>query len=55
MALPRTASGHDVVMVFVDRLTKMVHLEPTTTTCTARDAVDLFMRAVFRLHGVADL
>ena len=28
--LPTTADGHDSILVFVDRLSKMVHLVPTT-------------------------
>jgi hypothetical protein len=27
--LPTTADGHDSILVFVDRLSKMVHLVPT--------------------------
>ena len=49
--LPPTARGHDAVLVFVDRLTKMVHLGPTTTECTAMQAADLFVNHVVRLHG----
>ena len=33
--LPVTRRGIDAIMVVVDKLTKMVHLIPTTTTCTA--------------------
>jgi hypothetical protein len=33
--LPRTGKGHDAIFVVVDKLTKMVHLMPTTTKATA--------------------
>ena len=33
--LPTSASGNDTIVVFVDRLTKMVHFAPTTKTVTA--------------------
>ena len=29
--LPKTLKGHDAIVVFVDRLTKMVHFQPTTS------------------------
>lgn len=52
VALPLTTTGFDAICVFVDRLTKMVHLCPTHTTCTAVDTADLFINHVFRLHGM---
>ena len=36
--LPMTRSGHDAVLVVVDRLSKMTHFAPTTTTV---DGVEL--------------
>ena len=50
--LPTTASGYDTLVVFVDRLTKMVHLVPTTRDYTALSCADAFMHNVFRLHGL---
>ena len=31
--LPRSKLGNDAIVVFVDKLTKMVHYVPTTTNC----------------------
>lgn len=50
--LPKSASGYDAVVVFVDRLTKMVHIAPTMTTATAQDTAELFVHHVVRLHGL---
>ena len=50
--LPRTTRGNDTLMVFVDRLTKMVHLVPTTKDYSAEMCAEAFMEHVFRLHGV---
>lgn len=50
--LPRTTREHDSIIVFVDRLTKMVHLAPTTTTVTARGTARLLFDNVFKHHGM---
>ena len=50
--LPKSAKGHDAIVVFVDRLTKMVHFQPCSTTCTGLDLASMFMWQVFRLHGM---
>ena len=52
--LPRSRSGNDAIVVFVDKLTKMVHYVATTTTVTAPKLAMLFMREVVRLHGVPE-
>ena len=53
-ALPRSRSGNDAIVVFVDKLTKMVHYVATTTSVTAPKLATLFMREVVRLHGVPE-
>lgn len=50
--LPMTKNGHDAILVVVDKLTKMVHLIPTTTDVTAMKSATLFFREIVRLHGV---
>jgi hypothetical protein len=52
--LPRSRSGNDAIVVFVCRLTKMVHYVATTTNVTAPQLATLFMREVVRLHGVPE-
>ncbi|KAJ9519230.1 hypothetical protein QJQ45_017890 [Haematococcus lacustris] len=49
------ASGpnkYDSILVFVDRLTKMVHLVKTWESMTATQYAKLFLEHVFRLHGM---
>jgi hypothetical protein len=53
-ALPRTRRGNDAILVFVDRLSKMVHLAPCKKSVTAAGCADLFFRHVVRLHGAPD-
>ena len=50
--LPKTLRGHDTILVFVDRLSKMVHFAPTTKTVTAEGTAQLFVDHVFKLHGL---
>jgi hypothetical protein len=50
--LPRTARGHDAILVVVDRLTKRAHFISTRTNVTAMETAQLFVDNVFRLHGL---
>jgi hypothetical protein len=50
--LPRSRSGNDAIVVFVDKLTKLVHYAPTASSATAPQLAELFLREVVRLHGV---
>lgn len=50
--LPVTTRGYDTIVVFVDRLTKMVHVEAATKTITSEGLADLFESRVIRYHGV---
>jgi hypothetical protein len=52
--LPKTASqpSYDSILVFVDRLSKMVHLVPTNESVTSKDMVDLFFTHVVSKHGM---
>ncbi|KAJ9523637.1 hypothetical protein QJQ45_007339 [Haematococcus lacustris] len=51
--LPKSGKqNYDSIMVYVDRLSKMVHLVPTHEAISAADAARLFYREVVRLHGL---
>jgi hypothetical protein len=52
--MPRTTAGHNDVLVFVDRLSKMVHLASVSDTCTRSDCARIFVDEVLRLHGLPD-
>jgi hypothetical protein len=51
-ALPPTSSGHDAIAVFVDKLSKMVHVEPCHTTINAEEFASLYLNRVIRYHGI---
>ena len=49
--LPDSAKGNDSCVVFVDRLSKMVHYAPCNKTVDAPGMARLFVNEVVRLHG----
>ena len=51
-SLPKTKDGYDAIIVFVDRLSKMIHAIPTTTNVDAPYLVKIFFKEIYRLHGV---
>jgi hypothetical protein len=47
-----TPRGFDTIVVFVDRLSNMVHIEAATKSITGESPAELFERRVIRYHGV---
>ena len=43
---------HDAIMVVVDKLRKEDHFIPIESTFKVIDVVDVFMKQIFRLHGI---
>ena len=52
MDLPKTKTDNNAIIVFVDRLTKMVRLAATTTEVFAKETADLLIHNVVRHHGL---
>lgn len=52
--LPTTTRGHTAIIVFVDRLTKMVHFAPSYDAIDAAGFAELFLSEVFRRHGLPE-
>jgi len=50
----RTARGFNAIMVVVDRLSKDRHFTPCRTDMKASDLARLFVRDVWKLHGLPD-
>ena len=48
------SNGHDAVMVVVDSVTKRAHFIPTNTTVSALGSARLYLRNVWKLHGLPD-
>ena len=52
--LPRTPRGHDAILMFVDRLSKMMHAVPTTKKLGAEGTAHIFKDHVFKYHGLPE-
>lgn len=52
--LPRTESGKDAIIVFVDRFSKMAHFVASTTTVNAPTLARLFVDNIYRYHGMPE-
>ena len=50
--LPVTKKDNDAICVFVDKLSKMVHLVPCKTKCDAKEFAQMFMANVHKHHGM---
>src|SRR5205809_7052807 len=48
--LPKSTKGNDMILIIVDRLTKMAKFIPTQSTVMSTQALDLFLQDVYRNH-----
>jgi RNase H-like domain found in reverse transcriptase/Reverse transcriptase (RNA-dependent DNA polymerase)/Integrase zinc binding domain/Chromo (CHRromatin Organisation MOdifier) domain/gag-polyprotein putative aspartyl protease len=48
------SDGFDAIYVCVDRFTKLAHFIPTTVHVTAEETAKLYLRHVFKHHGIPD-
>ncbi|KAJ9505014.1 hypothetical protein QJQ45_028884 [Haematococcus lacustris] len=53
LPLASTPRGHTMIFTIVDKLSKMIHLIPTTTTATAHNTARLFFDHIFKHHGLS--
>ena len=49
------SNGFTAIVVFVDKLTKMVHLTRYKKKVTAMEYAQIFVDNVFRLHGLLEV
>jgi hypothetical protein len=50
--LPKSAKQNDAIMVVVEKLSKSTHFVPVKSTCKAIDIANIFMKEIFKLHGM---
>ena len=53
VGLLKTAKGHTVIWVIVDRLTKSTHFIPGKSTFSVSEWAQIYIKEVVRLHGVS--
>ena len=52
IGLPMTWRQHDSIMVVLDKLTKEAHFIPVKSTHKTDDIANIFMKEIFKLHGL---
>jgi hypothetical protein len=50
--LPKPTKQNDGIMVVVEKLSKSTHFIPVKSTCKEIDVSSIFMKEIFRLHGI---
>jgi hypothetical protein len=50
--LPILTKQNDTIMVVVDKLSKSAHFIPIKSTCKEIDITNIFMKEIFKLHGM---
>ena len=46
-------NGYDAIVTFVDMFTKQAHFIPCTMKMSAQQLAKIYMREVYRLHGLS--
>jgi hypothetical protein len=49
---PTSTKHNDAIMVVVDKLSKSTHFIPIKSTCKEIDIANVFMKEIFKLHGM---
>ena len=52
---PLSKNGNNAIVVFTDRLTRRVWIEPVHKSVTARTLAEIFLRTVFRSQGMCSM
>jgi hypothetical protein len=50
--LPKTQKQNDSIMVVIDKLSKYAHFIPVKSTFKVINIAEIFMKEIFRLHGI---
>jgi hypothetical protein len=49
---PKTQKYNDLIMVVIDKLSKFAHFVPMKSTYQSINIAKIFMKEIFRLHGI---
>jgi hypothetical protein len=50
--LAKTQKHNESIMVIIDKISKSAHFSPIKSTFKAINIVEIFMKEIFRLHGI---
>ena len=50
--LPKSKKKNDSIFVVIDKLSKGAHFIPVKSTYKAMNIADIFLKEIFRLHGI---
>ena len=50
--LPKSKKQNDSIFVVIDKLSKATHLIPMKSTYKEMNIADIFLKEIFRLHGI---
>ena len=53
-SLLKSINDKDMILVIIDRLTKMTHFIPTISTIISKQTAELFLKHVFRYHDLLE-
>ena len=51
-SIPKNKKQNDSIFAVVDKLSKAAHFIPVKLTCKVVHIVDIFLKEIFRLHGI---
>ena len=51
-SLPKIKKKNDSIFVVIDNLSKVAHFIPVKSTYKAVNIADIFLKEIFRLHGI---
>ena len=52
IGLPKSKKQNDSIIIVIDKLSKVVHFIPVKSTYKAVNIADIFLKEIFRLHGI---
>jgi hypothetical protein len=52
IGLPKSTKKNGAIMVVVEKLSNYAHFVPVKSTCKEIDIANIFMKEIFRLHGM---
>ena len=50
--LPKRKKQNDSIFIVIDKLSKVAHFIPVKSTYKAVNIADIFLKEIFRLHGI---